>query len=114
MESQPVTLKTTTANAQGQLLTQVTIPSNTTPGQHTLRATGRGSESGTTLVLSASIVVSSNASTGAAGLPRTGPASVLGLTAIGFFLAAVGALAATIKSRKPAAENIFGGNLFRW
>jgi LPXTG-motif cell wall-anchored protein len=112
MESQPVTLKTTTANASGQLNTQVTIPTNATPGNHTLRATGRSSDGGT-LVLSASLVVSSGGQTGA--LPRTGPTSAAGLTAIGFLLAAVGGCAAAVKTRrKTATEGLFGGNLFRW
>ena len=110
MESQPVTLKTTTANAAGQLNTQITIPSNTTPGQHTLRATGRSSDGGT-LVLSASIVVGRDAGT----LPRTGPTSPIGLAGIGLLLAAAGALVALMRSRKVAsADNLFGGNLFRW
>lgn len=113
MESQPVTLKTTTANAAGQLNTQITIPSNTTPGQHTLRATGRSSDGGT-LVLSASIVVSSAGSTGQAALPRTGPTSAVGMAGIGLLLAASGALVFTMRSRKVTADNLFGGNLFRW
>lgn len=112
MESQPVTLKTTTANAQGQLNTQVTIPSNTTPGSHTLRAIGRSSDGGT-LVLAASIVVSSGGQTGA--LPRTGPSTALGLTGIGFLLAAAGGCAAAVKSRRDnGTEGLFAGNLFRW
>ena len=113
-ESQPVTLKTTTANAQGQLNTQITIPSNTTPGNHTLRATGRSSDGGT-LVLSANIVVSRNGSTGDAALARTGPSSPIGMAGIGLLLAVAGALAATMKSRRATtADNLFGGNLFRW
>ena len=112
MESQPVTLKTTTANASGQLSTTITIPSNTTPGTHTLRATGRSSDGGT-LVLSASIVVSAAGQTGE--LVRTGPGSAVGLTGIGFLLAASGGLVAAVKSRrKSGAESLFAGNLFRW
>ena len=110
MESQPVTLKTTNANTSGQLVTQITIPSNTTPGTHTLRAIGRSSDGGT-LTLAASIVVSG----AAAGLPRTGATSAVGLTAIGFLLAAVGGCAAAVKSRrKNGTEGLFAGNLFRW
>ena len=110
MESQPVTLKTTTANASGQLNTQITIPSNTTPGNHTLRATGRSSDGGT-LVLSASIVVSGATQP---DLPRTGPTSAVGLAGIGLLLAASGALVFLMRSRRVTADNLFGGNLFRW
>ena len=110
MESQPVTLKTTTANAAGQLNTQITIPSNATPGNHTLRATGRSSDGGT-LVLSASIVVSGASQ---AALPRTGPTSAVGLAGIGLLLAATGALIFLMRSRRVTADNLFGGNLFRW
>jgi hypothetical protein len=41
LQSQPVTLATVVANAQGQFTVTLTIPAGTTPGTHTVIATGQ-------------------------------------------------------------------------
>jgi len=87
--STPVTLGTTTADPQGSFSTTVTIPANTTPGNHTIVATGN--TSGRTA--STSIVVTSATTTGGTS---TGGSSGGGLAFTGAHIAAmagVGAIA---------------------
>jgi LPXTG-motif cell wall-anchored protein len=71
--SDPVTLGTVTANANGQFSVTLTIPSNATAGAHTITSSGPGA-SGGTLVLSASLTVTR------AGAPVAGAPGRLAFT----------------------------------
>ncbi len=73
--SDPVTLGTVTANANGQFSATATIPSNASAGTHTITASGTGAN-GSTLVLSASLTVTG----GAAAAGARGPLAFTGST----------------------------------
>jgi len=91
--SDPVSLGTVNANANGQFSTTVTIPSNATAGTHTITASG-ASASGGTLVLSASVTVTraGAAAPGAAGrLAFTGSTDTAPLLWIALVSLVVGA-----------------------
>ncbi len=85
-ESTPVTLATVAADAGGAFSTVVTIPSNATPGVHTIKATGAGAGGGT-LVLSAQVTVG-----GASGgsLAKTGADNIFPLLLVAAGLVLVG------------------------
>jgi hypothetical protein len=69
--SDPVTLGTVTADANGHISAQVTIPSNATAGTHTISATGLGAD-GSTLVLSTSVTVTAPGAAASRPLAFTG------------------------------------------
>ena len=67
LSSDPVTLATVTTDSSGLFSTSVTIPEGTSPGLHTLSATGTGAN-GSTVVLSTQIeVTGAGAAAAAAG-----------------------------------------------
>jgi LPXTG-motif cell wall-anchored protein len=74
--SQPVNLGTATADADGVATLSVTIPSDATPGTHTITASGTGID-GEPLSVSTTVTVLADGAAGAddgatGGLPRTG------------------------------------------
>ena len=85
-ESTPVTLATVAADSGGTFSAVVTIPTNATPGIHTIKATGAGADGGT-LVLSAQVTVSG---TSGGTLARTGSDNILPLLLVAAGLVLVG------------------------
>lgn len=88
LHTDPVTLGTATADPSGDVHTTVTIPTNTTPGQHTITVTGETSG----LTLSATITVEGAVTAAAApssSLPFTG-ANVAATTGVGAGAVAIG------------------------
>jgi hypothetical protein len=89
--STPVTLGSTTADPQGAFTTTVTIPADTTPGNHTIVATGLTSG----ITASFAIVVTGASTTGAvtpsAGTPSSGSLAFTGADIAA--MAGVGAIA---------------------
>lgn len=110
--SAPVRLGTATAGADGIFSTEVTIPVNTTPGPHTLTATGAALDGSGVLTQSVELTVlaagaaddgkvAGKGKTGA--LPRTG-ADSLPLVQIGVALVLLGAGAVlSVRNRRSAA-----------
>lgn len=111
-------LATINANGQGAFSTTVTIPSDASNGQHTLRASCTTPQGGAR-VLSASLTVSgqtagsttttsttaaptttTTAAVGGTGLPRTGASSTAPLTAAGIGLVAAGSVAVVASRRR--------------
>lgn len=84
LESDPVLLKRTRANATGFFTATVTIPESTPPGTHTIKASGRAAEGGQQ-VLSTTIVVEGEGAEGgvASALPFTGTDLLLMLVVTG-------------------------------
>ncbi|HZM38263.1 MAG TPA: LPXTG cell wall anchor domain-containing protein [Acidimicrobiales bacterium] len=102
LNSDPVTLGTATADAAGLIALQVTIPTGTPLGAHTLVATGPA-PTGQTLNLSLAITVVSARGGGAGStggnLPDTGSNSIP-LAQIGLGLLAAGGVIYAIASRR--------------
>lgn len=107
-------LATPTADAEGVITVEATVPDTTPVGSHTITATGPGSDSAP-LDLTATIDVTScdqaTTTTVAAGggggnLPRTGSDGSMTLARIGLGLAALGGvlLAVATKRRRRAAH----------
>lgn len=85
LESDPVTLATTTADAAGAFETEVTIPADFPAGAHTLKATGAAAGGGTQ-VLGLQITV-------AGDLAETGTNIPAGLIVVALIAALAGAVA---------------------
>ena len=69
LNSTPVTLGTTPANSQGAFSTTVIIPADTTPGNHTIVATGNtsGSTASTSIVVVSATTSGGTSNTGSSG-----------------------------------------------
>jgi hypothetical protein len=101
------TLGTPTVGADGTFGIEVTIPTTTATGQHTIKATGTGITAAITATVN---VVPCEATTTTTmvpggGLPRTGSGSTMPLVRAGLVLAAIGGvlLAIAAKRRRRAA-----------
>lgn len=100
LHSTPVTLATTTADPSGSFSVTVTIPSNTTPGTHTILATGAtGDSSSTTLVVSGSVT----SATVTSGLAFTG-ADIAAMAGFGAIALAIGGMLILTTRRRRATE----------
>jgi LPXTG-motif cell wall-anchored protein len=85
-----------TTNGSGSFSTSVVIPSNATPGQHTITATGTNPD-GTPRELSAAITITG----GSGNLPRTGSSSkTIPLTVGGIGLIVAGGAAVAFARRR--------------
>ena len=108
LNSEPVLLGASAADAAGVVSMSATIPANTALGAHTIVAQGTAAD-GTplTLTVSINVVAADGSGSGAGGgaLPRTGDDSSLPLARIGLALAAVGGVVTAVaaKRRKAAA-----------
>ena len=109
-ESTPVQLGTATTDGAGRFSTQVTIPSDATPGAHTIRATGLGAD-GSTVTRSARVTVLGGTASGGpaarsgGGLARTGSDNSISLTQAGAVLILAGAgLVAVVRRRRASAH----------
>src|SRR5262245_12049218 len=106
--SDPVVLASSTADASGRIALQVTIPTNTPLGSHTIGVDGTAPD-GTPLSLSAAIqVVPAEGAGGTGGggsgnLPRTGDDSSIPLAKLGLALAAVGGVVTAIAAQRRKA-----------
>jgi LPXTG-motif cell wall-anchored protein len=103
--SDPVVLGSATADAAGVIATQVTIPTNTPLGSHTLTAEGTAPD-GSPLSLSVSLTVvpaQAGGGTGGSDLPRTGSDSSIPLAKLGVGLAAIGGLIAALAAKRRKA-----------
>ncbi|HUQ40831.1 MAG TPA: hypothetical protein VM030_11825 [Acidimicrobiales bacterium] len=80
--SAPVVLKTVTADAAGRFSTTVTIPASTTPGNHTITATGVAPD-GSPLTLSNAVTMLGAGGTTAGGTTGTSGGSSTGLARTG-------------------------------
>jgi LPXTG-motif cell wall-anchored protein len=103
-----VVIATAMADASGVVTTGATIPANTTPGEHTLTASGAAPDGSTLKVTCALTVGADEADDGAepsGALPRTGDDSSIPLAKLGLVLAAIGGVitAVAAKRRKAAA-----------
>lgn len=85
------------ADANGDFAGDVTVPSNATPGAHTITATCG------TLVQSLEITVNP-APVAAAAIPRTGSSSTIPLTSVALALLAVGGLFVLFARRRRVAR----------
>lgn len=104
--SQPVTLGTATADANGVATLVATIPSNIAPGPHTIEATGIGMD-GQPLTVTQQITVvapGDGTGTGAGDLPRTGSDSTLPMTQIAIAAIAGGGLLVLLASKRRKAD----------
>lgn len=102
--STPISLGTFTADANGNIITEVTIPPGTSLGAHTLAAMGTAPSGRSRVAYAAINVVSAGTNTTTTGaLPRTGSDNGR-LVAVGGALILLGgaALAGSIKSRRNA------------
>lgn len=93
--SAPVVLGTATANSSGVATLTATIPSNTTPGTHTIEATGTGSN-GQPLTVVLSITVAGAGT----GLPVTGSSNTTPMTQVGVAAIAAGGLLVLLAKRR--------------
>jgi LPXTG-motif cell wall-anchored protein len=107
--STPRRLGTATADGDGVFTATVTIPTDITPGEHTITATGQNADGSGTLVLRFPITVLGagaadgvRAGTGTGALPRTG-ADAFPLAQGGLALVLVGAAAVlSVRNRRNA------------
>lgn len=114
-ESTPVELGTATTDDAGRFSTQVRIPSDATPGAHTIRATGLGPD-GRPVIRSAGVTVLGATTSGgpvsrsgpaarSGGLARTGSDNSISLTQAGAVLILAGAgLVAVVRRRRASAH----------
>lgn len=103
-----IELGTPTADDEGKISLDVTIPETTATGQHTVKATGAGIDAAITAslnVVSCDAVPPTTAPAGGGDLPRTGSDSTMTMVRVGLALAAVGGvlLAVAAKRRRRAA-----------
>lgn len=100
--SQPVTLGTATADADGWATLVATIPAGTAPGVHTIEATGIGLD-GQPLTVTQQITV---VAPGGAGqpLPRTGSDSTVPMTQIAVAAIAGGGLLVLLANKRRSAR----------
>jgi len=111
MASDPVTLGTATADANGTFSAPVPIPSNASVGEHTINATGPGAEGGT-VSLTASFTVLAHATAAAPGtapaqaaLAFTGSSDTPIYAGVGIVLVVVGAVLLVITVRRRRAHS---------
>lgn len=116
MASDPITLGTATADADGIATLVAALPADTPLGTHTVTATGVAVD-GSALAVSATVTIAAGPTCQTAGgsdtdppaasgaLPRTGDDSSVPLTKLGVTLAAVGGVVTAVatKRRKKAA-----------
>lgn len=101
IHSTPVTLGTTTSDANGNFSTSVSIPSDTAPGNHTIVATDPDGDTASTAILVAGSVGPTVAAS--SGLAFTG-ADISAVSAIGAIALALGGmLILTSRRRRKAA-----------
>lgn len=101
LHSTPVTLGTTSASASGTFSVTVTIPSDTTPGTHTILASGAtGDSASTTIVVTGAI---SPPATVTSGLPFTG-ADIAAVSGVGAIALALGGMLVLTGRRRRTAE----------
>jgi len=101
-----VALGSATANADGVIALQATIPADTPLGAHTFVATGQAPNGQTlTLSLVCQVVPAESAGAGTTGgpLPNTGSNSTLPLVQIGLGLLALGGVIYAVASRRRKA-----------
>lgn len=93
LHSDPVTLGTVTANANGSFTDEVTVPSDTPPGDHTIIASDTyGDTASTEIVVTAAVTgANSTTSSGGSGLAFTG-ADIAALTSVGAVALALGGM----------------------
>jgi hypothetical protein len=90
LHSTPVTLGTTTSTATGTFSTEVTIPADTTPGAHTIVATGASGDFATTdITVAATTPIPVTATS--SGLAFTG-ADIAALSGVGAVALALGGM----------------------
>jgi LPXTG-motif cell wall-anchored protein len=103
---------TATADAAGVVATGVTIPAGTTPGEHTLTASGAAPDGSTLKVTCALTVVGADEADGDAvpsgALPRTGDDSSLPLAKLGLALAAIGGVITAVAAKRRKAAAVTG------
>ena len=87
LHSDPVVLTTTSANSAGSFSVGVTIPSNTTPGTHTILATDTSGDSASTMV----VVTGTVPVAASSGLAFTG-ADIAALSGVGAIAMALGGM----------------------
>jgi hypothetical protein len=101
LHSTPVTLATTTASGNGTFSVTVTIPSDTTPGTHTILAAGAsGDSSSTTIFVTGAI---SPPATVTSGLAFTG-ADIAAVSGVGAIALALGGMLVLTSRRRRVAE----------
>lgn len=99
-----VALGSATANAEGVIALQATIPADTSLGAHTFVATGLAPNGQTlTLSLVCRVVPAEGAGTTGGPLPNTGSNSTLPLVQIGLGLLALGGVIYAVASRRRKA-----------
>jgi LPXTG-motif cell wall-anchored protein len=107
--SDPVTLGSATADANGVIALEATIPADTPLGAHTLTATGPA-PNGQMLALSLAIQVPAagdcGASTAAGTLPRTGDDTSLPLAKVGLGLLAAGGIILSVAAKRHKALSV--------
>jgi hypothetical protein len=95
LHSTPVTLGTTPADSQGSFSTTVTIPADTTPGNHTIIATGNtsGSTASTSIVVVSATTSGGTSTSGSSGggLAFTG-AHIAAMAGVGAIALALGGM----------------------
>ena len=91
IESAPQVIGSTTGDPDdGSFSAQVTIPSDITPGTHTIRVSGEAFDGSGPVVYSTTVTVVGGAAPGAGTLPRTGDDTTIPLTRVAIMLVAVG------------------------
>lgn len=101
LHSTPVILGTTTATGSGTFSVTVTIPSDTTPGTHTILASGTTGDSATTTIVVTGLV--SSTATVTSGLAFTG-ADIAAVSAVGAIALALGGMLVLSGRRRRIAE----------
>lgn len=106
LASDPVVIATGTADADGIVTLQATIPANTPLGAHTITAAGQAPD-GSELSLSVSINVvpadGAGDGGGSGSLPRTGDDSSIPLAKLGVALAALGGVITAVAAKRRKA-----------
>jgi LPXTG-motif cell wall-anchored protein len=109
LTSDPVTLGSATADANGVIALGATIPADTPLGAHTLTATGPA-PNGQMLALSLAIQVPAagdcGARTAAGALPRTGDDTSLPLAKVGLGLLAAGGIILSMAAKRRKALSV--------
>jgi len=100
--SAPVALGTVDANANGVATLTFTVPENTTPGTHTIEASGTGAD-GQPLTVTTTITVLGAA--GAGNLPTTGNDGTAPMTKVALAAIAGGGLLVILANRRHSAKH---------
>lgn len=106
LTSDPVVLGTANANGSGVATLIATIPLNTTPGPHTITATGTGVDGQPLTLRTAITVTGGTGGTGGArgDLPTTGTSSSVPMTQIAIGAIAAGGLMVLVAKRRANAN----------